>query len=98
MKQIEPEDNIGPAYVVLSLVLFGGGLFFIATDLKEHGLSWVHFGLFLVLVMLFLAIARPKKFDVVIKNLADKIPGFTYSKTSSKVKTQEHVAPKSDGD
>ncbi len=98
MKHVEPEDNIGPAYVVLSLVLFGAGLFFIATDLKQHGLSWVHFGMFAVIVMLFLAIARPKKFDVVIKNFADKIPGFTYSKTSSKIKTEEHIAQKSDGD
>jgi len=76
----KPEDNIGPAYVILAVILMGAGLFFISVDIKSHGLGWPHIGGFVTVVMLFLAIARPKKFDLVVKNLADKVPGLKFTK------------------
>lgn len=80
MRPVKPADDIGPAYVIIAVVLMGAGLFFIAADIKAHGFGWPHLGGFTVVFLLFLAIARPKKFDMVVKEIASRAKFLSFNK------------------
>lgn len=75
-----PKDDIGPAWKLIGTSLMVAGVGFIGLDVKAHGMSWIDLGFFAVVAMFFLSLHRPKKFDLVVKTIADKLPGFKFDK------------------
>lgn len=80
-KKLPPSSDIGPAYQFIAAVLLAVGLGLIVLHaIQKRDLTWIDFGVFVVIALLFLALVRPAGFDNVIKSVADKIPFINYKK------------------
>lgn len=68
-------------YQVLAVALLSFGMFLLYVHAHaEGGFSWIDFGIFATIALLFLALIRPSKFDLLIKTIADKMPFMSFKK------------------
>lgn len=75
------EEKIGPFYQFLGAVALMGAIGIAAFHAKaQHGLTGYDIALITILVCASLALLRPNWFDKFAKNMADKLPFFSYRK------------------
>jgi hypothetical protein len=76
-----PQDNIGPAYNFIGVVLMAGGMWLMYVhSMRKEKFEWEEVGFFAVVILLYTLVARPSKFDAIIKTIADKLPFLSYKK------------------
>lgn len=74
-----PQDDIGPFYEALGAVALIGamGLAFLHAY-RLHSLTWIDAAIIGLLVFTSIALIRPSKFDLVVKQIAGWLPFFKY--------------------
>jgi hypothetical protein len=82
MTDVSPEDDIGPFYKTLGAIsLIGAVVLILFETHTRQGVSTLGVIRFAILLLVCLALIRPRKFDEVVKTIADKLPIFSFRKT-----------------
>lgn len=74
-----PQDDIGPFYEVLgALTLIGAMALAFLHAWRVHSLTWIDAAIIGLLVFASIALIRPTKFDLIVKQIAGWLPFFKY--------------------
>lgn len=77
----EPQDDIGPFYKALGGIALLGALVMGVFQVRAgRPIAWPDVVLYGIVAIVVLALIRPRKFDSVIKTMADKLPFTKYQK------------------
>lgn len=80
-KPLPPEDDIGPFYKMLAVFLTVAAVILLVINaMSHHTNSWIDVALLGVVAVFVLALIRPKKFDGLVKTIADSLPFLKYRK------------------